>query len=76
MKIDGEDVMEVEVYKERGEHWTRGPEKEKWKRRKNIEREREEWTVLLFIQTQSSREHFYWQSQDFGLEGAKLKDNI
>ena len=37
--MDGEDMMEVKVYKERGEHWTRGLEKEKRKRMKNIERE-------------------------------------
>ena len=69
--MDGEDVMEVEVNKERGEHWTRGSEKEKIKRRKNIEREREEWTVLLFIQTQSSREHFY-RADTFLLWNTKL----
>ena len=53
--MDGEDVMEVEVYKERREHWKRGSEKEKRNRKKNIGRR--EWIVLLFMQTQSSREH-------------------
>ena len=38
VETDGEDVMEVEVYKERGEHWKRGDrKKEKRNRRKNIE---------------------------------------
>ena len=36
--MDGEDVMEVEVYKERREHWKRGSEKEKRNRKKNIGR--------------------------------------
>ena len=37
--MDGEDVMEVEVYKKRKEHW-KGDKKKKEKRnrRKNIER--------------------------------------
>ena len=48
--MDGEDVMEAEVYKERGKHWKRGSKKKKKRnRRKNIERI--EWTVLFFIQT-------------------------
>ena len=53
--MDGEDVMEVEVYKKRKEHWKGDKKKEKRNRRKNIERR--EWKVLLFIQTQSPREH-------------------
>ena len=36
--MDGEDVMEVEVYKERREHRKGDREKEKINRRKNIER--------------------------------------
>ena len=35
--MDGEDVMEVEVYKERKEHWKKGiGKKEKRNKRKNI----------------------------------------
>ena len=36
--MDGKDVMKVEVYKKRGEHWKRDRKKEKRNRRKNIER--------------------------------------
>ena len=36
--MDGEDVMEVEVYKEMREHWKGDREKEKRNRRKNIAR--------------------------------------
>ena len=36
--MDGEDVMEVEVYKERREHWKGDGKKEKRNRRKKIER--------------------------------------
>ena len=39
--MDGEDVMEVEVYKERREHLKRGWRKEKRNKRKNIERKSE-----------------------------------
>ena len=36
--MDGEDVMEVEVYKKRKENWKGDKKKEKRNRRKNIER--------------------------------------
>ena len=36
--MDGEDVKEVEVYKESRKHWKTDREKEKRNRRKNIER--------------------------------------
>ena len=36
--MDGEDVMEVEVYNERKEHWKRDRKIEKRNRRKNIGR--------------------------------------
>ena len=36
--MDGGDVMEVEVYKKRKEHWKGDKKKEKRNRRKNIER--------------------------------------
>ena len=37
--MDGEDVMKVEVYKERREHWKKDRKKKKKRnRRKNIER--------------------------------------
>ena len=36
--MDGEDVMEVEVYKKRKKHWKGDQKKEKRNRRKNIER--------------------------------------
>ena len=36
--MDGKDVMKVEVYKKRREHWKRDQKKEKRNRRKNIER--------------------------------------
>ena len=47
--MDGEDVMEVEVYNERKEYWKRNRKIEKRNRRKNIGRRK--WTVPLFIQT-------------------------
>ena len=53
--MDGEDVMEVEVYKERGEHWTRGSEKEKRKRRKNTERERGVNSITVYTNSVFSR---------------------
>ena len=65
--MDGEDVMEVEVYNERKEHWKgRSVKREKRNRRKNIGRRK--WTVPLFIQTQSSREHLYRALYSFDSE--------
>ena len=64
--MDGEDVMEVEVYKEMREHWKGDWEKEKRNRRKNIARGK--WTVLLFIQTQSPWEHLCRALYSFAFE--------
>ena len=46
--MDGGDMMEVEVYKEKGKALKEGGgEKGEEKKRKNIERR--EWTILLFM---------------------------
>ena len=47
--MDGGDMMEVEIYKERGEHWKGDWDKREERKRKNIEWR--EWTTLLFMQT-------------------------
>ena len=36
MKMDGEDVMKAEVYKERGNHWKRNRKKRKEKKRRTL----------------------------------------
>ena len=58
--MDGGDMMEVEVYKKRREHWKKGS----WRRKEG--KEREERTVrdeskqyLLFIQTLSPQENLW-----------------
>ena len=53
--MDGEDVMEVEVYNERKEHWKR--DRKRWKRDKKIEKETEGRT----LGEESEQYHFLYK---------------
>ena len=53
--MDGEDVMEVEVYNERKEHWKR--DRKRWKRDQKIEKEIEGRT----LGEESEQYHFLYK---------------
>ena len=58
--MDGEDVMEVEVYNERKEHWKR--DRKRWKRDQKIEKETEGRT----LGEESEQYHFLYKPSLLG----------
>ena len=64
--MDGGDMMEVEVYKKRREHWKKGSQRRKEGNEREVRTLREETKqYLLFIQTQSPQENLWRAGQPF-----------